>query len=174
MAVSRKQQARALSTEEQELVDKTQHPGLQELTDQELRQVTALVRERRDRAQSEAFRQRREMRGKAGAKGTRPAAGNTGSQLKADVLAKAMRRLNGEAERRRAMTASVALVSNAEKALAMKEAHDASHPSFNSRTARNGMRNIANKTAPDLIRPGERGRLRKANAVSQARKDARG
>lgn len=174
MAVSRKQQARALNTEERELIEKTQHPALQELSDQELRQVTALVRERRDRAQSEAFRQRREMRGKAGAKGTRPAAGNEGSQLKADVLAKAMRRLNAETERRRSLLANATLVDNAEKALAMKEAHDTQHPSFNSRTARNGMRNIPNRDAPDLIRPGERGRLRKANAVSQARRDARG
>ena len=173
MAVSRKQQMRALSTEESDLVEKTQHPALQELSDQELRQVTALVRERRDRAQSEAFRQRREMRGKAGAKGARPAAGNTGSQLKADVLAKAMRRLNTETERRRSLLATTTLVSNAEKALAMKEANAADHPAFNSRTARNGMRNISNRDAQDLIRPGERGRLRKANAVSQARRDAR-
>ncbi len=173
MAVSRKQQARALSADEQELVDKTQHPALQELTDQELHRLTVLVRERRDRAQTEAFRQRREMRGKADAKGARPTAGNTGSVLKADVLAKAMRRLNTEVERRRAMAASLALVANAEKALAMKESHDADHPSFNSRTARDGMRSIPSRTAPDLVRPGERGRLRKANAVSQARKDAR-
>jgi hypothetical protein len=36
------------------------------------------------------------------------------------------------------------------------------------------MRNIANRDGADLIRPAERGRLRKANAVSQARRDARG
>jgi len=173
MAVSRKQQVRALSTEERDLVERTQHPALQELSDQELAQTVALVRERRDRAQGAAFRQRREMRGKAGAKGSRPAGDNEGSQLKADVLAKAMRRLNTETERRRSLLATTDLVTNAEKALAMKEAHAAEHPAFNSRTARNGMRNIANRDANDLIRPAERGRLRKANAVSQARRDAR-
>jgi hypothetical protein len=174
MAVSRKQQARALSTEERELVEKTQHPALQELSDHELRQVTALVRERRDRAQTEAFRRRREMRGKAAPKGAQASAADTGSQLKADVLAKAMRRLNDETELRRSLTANATLVSNAEKALAMKEANAAGHPTFNSRTAGKGMRNIANRDGADLIRPAERGRLRKANAVSQARRDARG
>lgn len=174
MAVSRKQQQRALSTEEHELVEKTQHPTLQELTDHELHQLTGLVRERRDRAQTDAFRRRREMRGKAEAKGARPSAGNTGSVVKADVLAKAMRRLNTEVERRRTMLANATLVANAEKALEMKEAHGADHPDFNSRTARRGMKSIPNKDAPDLIRPMERGRLRKANAVAQARKDGRG
>jgi hypothetical protein len=173
MATSRKHQARALSTDERELVDKTHHPALQELSDQELSQLTGLVRERRDRAQTEAFRQRREMRGKAEAKGARAAAGNTGTVLKNDVLAKAMRRLNAETERRRSLIANTALVANAQKALEMKQAHEMHEPTFNSRTARNGMRSTPNTLGPDLLRPRERGRLRKANAVSQARRDSR-
>jgi hypothetical protein len=172
MATSRKHQDRALSADERDLVDKTRHPALQELSDQDLAQLTALVRERRDRAQTEAFRQRREMRGKAEAKGARPAAGNTGTVLKGDVLAKAMRRLNAETERRRSLIANTALVANAQKALEMKQAHEMHAPDFNSRTARNGMNSIPNLRAPNLIRPGERGRLRKANAVSQARRDS--
>lgn len=173
MATSRKHQARALSADERDLVEKTHHPALQELSDQELAQLTALVRERRDRAQTEAFRQRREMRGKAEAKGARPAAGNTGTVLKGDVLAKAMRRLNAETERRRSLIANTALIASAQKALEMKQAHEMLEPNFNSRTARNGMRSTPNLRAPDLVRPGERGRLRKANAVSQARRDSR-
>lgn len=172
MATSRKHQARALSADERDLVDKTHHPALQELSDQELAQLTALVRERRDRAQTEAFRQRREMRGKAEAKGSRPASGNTGTVVKGDVLAKAMRRLNGETERRRSLIANTDLIANAQKALEMKQAHEMHQPGFNSRTARNGMNSIPNLQAPNLIRPGERGRLRKANAVSQARRDS--
>ena len=174
MAVSRKQQKRALDTDEHDLVEKTHHPALQELSDHELAQLSRLIRDRRDRAQQDAFRRRREMRGKAEAKGARPSRADTGSQIKADVLAKAMRRLNAEAERRRAMLASATLVANAEKALEMKEAHSAAHPEFNSRVARDGMRSIPNRAAPNLIRPAERGRLRKANAVSQARRDAQG
>lgn len=173
MATSRKHQARALSTDERDLVEKTHHPVLQGLPDRELAQLTALVRERRDRAQTEAFRQRREMRGKAEAKGARAATGNTGTLLKGDVLAKAMRRLNAETERRRGLIANTAMVANAQKALEMKEAHEMHEPSFNSRTARDGMRNTPNARGPDLLRPRERGRLRKANAVSQARRDAR-
>ena len=173
MAVSRKQEGRALSAEERDLVEQTRHPALQELSDQDLNRLTGLIRERRDRAQTEAFRRRREIRGKAEAKGARPSAADGGSQLKADVLAKAMRRLNTEVERRRSLIATTDLVANAQKALAMKQAHEMHSPTFNSRTARNGMRSIPNRRAPDLVRPMELGRLRKAGSVAQAKRDSR-
>ena len=87
----------------------------------------------------------------------------------------AVRRLNSESDRRRRMMASVAQVDNAQKALAMKQANDQSNggAAFNSRQAHKGMRNIVRTRRMDLINPMERGRLRKAAAVSQAKRDAR-
>ena len=73
MAVSRKQEERALSADEWKLVQISHHPQVQQLSDAELRDLLKTVRERRDRAQSEAHRKRREMRGKAAPKGTQPA-----------------------------------------------------------------------------------------------------
>ncbi len=173
MAMTRKEEARALNADERELVEKSHHPALQELPDAELSDLVKLMRERRDKAKAEAHRRRREMRGKAAAKGATPSAADEGSKLKLAVLAMAMRRLNSERERRRRMAASVSLVENAQRALAMKQASEDKEPGFNSRHAHKGMRKVANRRAPDLVRPMELGRQRKAGSAAQAKRDAR-
>lgn len=173
MGITQKQEARALSADERELVAKSHHPMLQELSDRELTDLLKRVRERRSRAQAEAARRRREMRGKGEPKGASPAKAEEGSKLKASVLATAVRRLNAETERRRHMRARVSMVSNARRALAMKQEADANGPDFNTRTAHQGVRSIPSKRADSLINPMERGHLRKQNAVAQAKRDAR-
>jgi len=101
MAITKKQEARALSAEEHELVRKSHHPEVKNLSDGDFRQLLNLVRERRDRARDEANRRRREIRGKAAPKGVTSSRADEGSKLKVSVLAMAMRRLNREAKRRR-------------------------------------------------------------------------
>jgi hypothetical protein len=172
MAVSRKQEERALSADEWKLVQSSHHPAVQKLSDAELRDLLKTVRERRDRAQSEVHRKRREMRGKAAPKGTQPATKDDGTRAKLGVLAMSMRRLNGEHERRRQLAARVDLVENARLALALKKAKKADRPAdFNARHS--GMRPVENAKSKSLIRPMERGRQRKAAAVAQAKRDAR-
>lgn len=173
MAMTRKMEARALDTEERDLVDKSHHPALQELSDQDLSQLTKLVRERRDKAKTIANQRRREIRGKAAPKGATPSSGDAGSKAKLAVLAMAVRRLNSEIERRRRMRAAVAQVESARKALAMKQASTGDGAAFSSRQAHSGMRNLVSSKRDRLINPMERGRLRKAAAVAQAKKDAR-
>ncbi|UYN97547.1 MAG: hypothetical protein KIT25_11660 [Enhydrobacter sp.] len=175
MAVTRKEENRALSSDERDLVGKSHHPAVQGLSDAELSEVVKLVRERRDRARTMADRRRREMRGKSEPRGATPAQADDGSKLKLAVLASAMRRLNGEAERRRRMGARLALVASAHKALAMKQAESRGNAaaSLNTRHAHGGLRRKENPRAPALVRPMERGRLRKAAAVAQAKRDAR-
>lgn len=174
MAITRKMEARALDAEERDLVEKSHHPVLQDLSDQDLSQLTRLVRERRDKAKTQANQRRREMRGKAAPKGAAPSASDRGSQTKLAVLAMAVRRLNSEIERRRRMRAAIAHVDSARKALAMKQASQAeSAPAFSSRQAHGGMRNVASSKRQKLIDPMERGRQRKAAAVAQAKRDAR-
>ena len=63
MANTRKEEARALDAEERDLVEKSHHPVLQELSDQDLSQLVKLLRERREKAKTQANRRRREMRG---------------------------------------------------------------------------------------------------------------
>jgi hypothetical protein len=173
MAISRKEAARALSTDEKELVEKSHHPTLQDLPDDELKALVRHLRERRDKAQTEASRRRREMRGKAAGKGATPSRSDNGSRTKVEVLAMAMRRLNGEVERRERMSARVTMVANAQRALAMKEAVEKGGPDFNSRQAHDGMRNLANKKGENLVRPMELGRQRKAAGIAQAKRDGR-
>lgn len=174
MAISQKVEARALSADERELVEKSHHPMLQEIPDAELASLVKLVRERRDKAQAQANRRRREMRGKGAPKGATASAVDDGSRLKFAVLASTVRRLNSEVERRRRLAARAELADNARKALMMKRAAAADRgPDFNRRHAREGMRNIANRRAESLVNPMERGRQRKGGAVAQARRDAR-
>lgn len=173
MSVSRKQEARALSADERDLVEKSHHPALQNLSDRELSELVKLLRERRDRASTQAQQRRREMRGKADARGAAPSRDDTGSRLKVSALAMAVRRLNSEAERRRRMSAKLDLAESAQRALALKEANVEEGEQFNSRRAHAGMRDIARTKRESLIRPMERGRLRKAFAVAQAKRDNR-
>lgn len=174
MAMSRKHEARALSDDERELVEKSHHPEVQNLSDAELQRLVKILRERRDKAQAEAYRRRREMRGKAAPKGTRPSKMDAGSKAKLEVLAMAIRRLNAEVERRRQLAARIDLVENARHALALTKAKKpARSADFNSRQAHLGMQAVESGKAKSLVRPMERGRLRKAAAVAQAKRDAK-
>ena len=96
MARSLKQERRLLGADELTLVEKPHHPALGLLPDQDLAELRKLVRERRDRAQNIASRQRRELRGKTAPKGARAATDDSGTREKRDVLAAAMQRLNKE------------------------------------------------------------------------------
>lgn len=174
MAISRKEAARALSADEKDLVERSHHPVLQDMSDGDLKALVKQLRERRDKAQTEASRRRREMRGKASPKGAAPSKSDDGSRTKVEVLAMAMRRLNGEVDRRERMAGRLAMIANARRALAMKETVSTDGPDFNSRHAHQGMRNVANKKADSLVRPMELGRLRKAADVAQAKRDTRG
>ena len=120
-----------------------------------------------------AHRQRREMRGKAAAKGTQPATKDHGTRAKLGVLAMSMRRLNGEHERRRQLAARIDLVENARHALALKKGKKTERPAdFNARQAHSGMHAVENTKSKSLIRPMERGRQRKGGrAVAQAKRD---
>ena len=75
MAITRKQEERALSTDERELVEKSRPPALRSLTDAQLATLVKRMRVGRDKARTVAERQRREMRGKATARGAKPVAG---------------------------------------------------------------------------------------------------
>ena len=102
MARSIKHEQPLLNADELTLVEKSHHPALGLLPDHDLKELRKLVHERRDRAQDIAARQRRELRGKAGPKGARPATGDSGTREKRDLLAAALQRLNKEGQSRTA------------------------------------------------------------------------
>lgn len=174
MAISRKQEERALTKPERELVSKSRHPAVQELADKELSSLSKLVRERRDKARDEVQRRRREIRGKAAPKGTEAATSADGNKAKLEVLAAAMQRLNAERTRREQMAAQLSQAELSRHALELKlKSHDDDGAPFNTRHAHRGMRKVTTDRAKDLVRPIELGRLRKASSVSQAKRDSR-
>ena len=173
MARSIKQERRLLGADELTLVEKTHHPALGLLPDRDLAELRKLVRERRDRAQDIAARQRRELRGKAAPKGARAATDDSGTREKRDVLAAAMQRLNKEVTRRQAKAARQALIDGAKRALELRRANEAksARPPYG-RTANEG---INPKSPPPytLRHPAKAGAISQHNKNVQAKRDSR-
>jgi hypothetical protein len=173
MARSLKHERRLLGADELSLVEKTHHPALGLLPDQDLAELRKLVRERRDRAQTISARQRRELRGKAAPKGARAATDDSGTREKRDLLAAALQRLNKEVSRREAKGARQTLIGNATRALELRRASEANvtRPSPG-RTANEG---INPKAAPayTLRSPAKLGAVSQLTKNMQAKRDSR-
>src|SRR5512135_2089862 len=173
MARSPKQEARALSADERELVAKSRPPALQSLTDSALATLLKRTRERRNRARTVADRQRRELRGKARARGAAPSKTDEGSRLKLSVLTTALQRVDAETQRRCRAKAKTSLVASARKALALKQKAGGATAPSTKRNASTGLRGKARVTVQDHVPRSTRGRVRKQVARAQAKRDAR-
>lgn len=173
MARSPKQEARALSADERELVAKSRPPALQSLTDPQLSTLLKRTRERRNRARTVADRQRRELRGKARARGSAPSKADEGSRLKLSVLTTALQRLDAETQRRRRTKAKTSLVASAKKALALKQKAGRTSVPSSAPSADTGLRGKARIAVQSHVPPSARGRVRKQVARAQAKRDAR-
>lgn len=172
MAHSRKEEKRALDAAELELIEKSHHPAVQDISDSELSNLTKLVRERRDKAQTASHRQRREMRKKAEPRGARASADDTGTQRKVEVLAMAIRRLNNETDRRARLAAKADLVESARNALALKQASAGGRNAPASRSADKGMNSNENSRARRITAPKKVGSVSQQNKRAQAKRDA--
>ena len=173
MAITARQEARALSADERELVDKSRPPALRARSDSALATLVKRLRGRRDRARPVAQRQRRELRGKARPRGATPPQADDGSQLKQSVLTAALRRLDAETKRRRRDNAKASLVASARKALATKQkARRAAAPS-SPPSATAGLRGKARIVVENHVPKSARGRVRKQVARAQAKRDSR-
>ena len=145
MARTRREEDRFLDTEEREIVGQTHHPVLGGLEDSDLTALIKRLRDRRDRAQSIARQQRREMRGKSAPAGARAARDDTGSHEKSGVLSAALKRVNKERTRRQNSNGTSELSRNARRALKQARAGRANQPPRpTSRTADEGMQPIVN------------------------------
>jgi hypothetical protein len=173
MARSPKQEARALTADERDLVAKSRPPALQALTDAQLATLLRRTRDRRNRARTVAQRQRREIRGKAAARGATPSKADEGSKLKLSVLTTALQRLDAETQRRRRTKAKTSLVASAKKALALKQKAGRAATPSSLPSADTGLRGKARVTVKSHVPPSTRGRVRKQVARAQAKRDAR-
>jgi hypothetical protein len=146
MAQSSKATARLLDKAEADLVARSQRGAIGALPDNELRDLAAKLRERRDKARDGARRQKREMRGKAEPKGAKAASDNTGTKAKADALTAALKRVGAERTRREEKAKLPSQRSLARKALALKQRQLAAERPA-SRTPGKGMRPVENPKA---------------------------
>jgi hypothetical protein len=173
MARSKKQERRLLGADELTLVEKTHHPALGLLPDQDLAELRKLVRERRDRAQQIAARQRRELRGKATPKGARAATDDSGTREKRDVLAAAMQRLNKEVARRQAKAARQALINGAKRALELRREANANAARPAPERMANAGKNPKVSPAYSLRNPAKLGATSQRNKNMQAKRDSK-
>lgn len=176
MAITPRQEARALSTDERELVHKSRGPAVRSLTDSQLSTLVKRMRVRRDKAKTVAERQRREMRGKVRARGAKPSRDDEGSQIKLSVLSTALGRLETEATRRQRVKAKTALVASAKKALAQKQKAGRTatkKPASRKRAAGAGLRGKERVVVENHVPRSTRGRVRKQTAKVQAKRDSR-
>ena len=164
MAIRMRDEVRALSNDELEMVVKTHIPLILDLSEAELRDLIKQVRERRKRARDVANRQRREMRGKARE--------NAGTKHKEAVLAGALKRLNNEKERRERLSAVPEQVRIAKRALQLKRASGKGHSGPSYRTASKGMHSIENQKPERLLHPMEIGRVSQFVKDAQAKRDS--
>src|SRR6476620_9390167 len=93
-------EARLLSAAELEVVNASRPPAIEQASDEQLKALAQRLRRARDRAKDIAARQKREMRGKAHPKGTKPTRDNAGTLAKAQVLGEAIECIEGELSRR--------------------------------------------------------------------------
>lgn len=176
MAITRRQEERALNTGELELVEKSRARAVRALTDSQLAALVKRLRVRRDKAKTVAERQRREMRGKARPRGAAPTRDDEGSQLKLTVLSMALERLDTETTRRSTVKAKASLVESAKKALAMKQKAGraaAKKPAAGKRAAGAGLRGKKRIVVENHVPKSARGRVRKQTAKVQAKRDSR-
>ena len=95
-----KLEAKLLSAAELEVVNATRPPAIEQASDEQLKVLAQRLRRARDRAKDIGARQKREMRGKADPRGTKPTRDNTGTLAKAQVLGEAIGRVEEELSRR--------------------------------------------------------------------------
>jgi hypothetical protein len=160
-----------LTQPEFEVVRQSHYPEICSLSKDELAATVRRLRDYRDKARDVARQQRREMRGKAAARGARPATDNSGTLRKKQIFAGALRRVNREIKRveedeRRASQSEIA-----RRALELKRANRVRHHPSAGRTARRGMRPVPNQTPPGIADPREVGRVSQFVKADQARRD---
>lgn len=174
MAHTRKTERRLLNANEMEFVEQARHPALAGMVHADLVALVHNLRERRDRAQSIANNQRRSLRGKGGRGEVTYDKADSGNRQKAAVLTDALTRARRELKRRADFAAHLELVSNARRALEMKQAADGPHHPEAGDHANLGMRPKQKRRLERIgSRSGEAGRVTKFVAVAQARKDSR-
>lgn len=171
MSVPIKTEQRMLTEAEFEVVKRTHYPDICTLSKDELAEAARRVRDYRNKARDVSRQQRREMRGKADARGARPARDNTGTSIKKQIFASALRRVNGEMQRVERAEKRAGQGDLARRALELKRANRVRHHPSAGRTAAGGMESTPNRGPTVETDPREIGRVSQFVKEAQARRD---
>jgi len=163
-----------LSAAELEVVNATKSPAIELASDEKLKVLAQRLRRARDRATDVAAQQKREMRGKADAKGTKRTRDNSGTLAKAQLLSEAGKRVEEELRRRQnSTTATLTQADLSRRALELKLSHSAAPHPGSGRSGSEGMKpKVRQKTPRVGASKGEVGRVSQEGKVAQARKDS--
>jgi len=175
MSDQKQLEARLLKAGELEDVNTTRPPAIEEASGEHLKVLAQRLRRARDRAKDIATRQKREMRGKAEPRGTKPTRDNAGTLAKAQVLGEAIERIEEELSRRENLTIATTTQADLSRhALELKLSHPAPPHPGSGRSASEGMKS-KERQKPLKVGPskGEVGRISQEGKVAQARKDSR-
>jgi len=164
-------EARLLSAAELEDVNATRSPAIEQASGEQLKVLAKRLRRARDRAKDIAAGQKREMRGKADPRGTKPTRDNTGTLAKAQVLGEAIERIEEELSRRENLATQADL---SRHALELKLSNQAPPHPGSERSASEGMKSKERQKPLRVgASKGEVGRVSQEGKVAQARKDSR-
>jgi hypothetical protein len=174
MSVPCKFERSLLSHEEYETIRLTHHPAIYDVEVTELEAMRSRLRKMRDKERTLGRQKRREVRGKAEARGTSfPGTAEHASERK-QVFAAALKRVNTELGRLHNLAARTAHVEAARKALALhRAANFMTYPPAGA-TANEGMMPKESRRRRKIMTGAEIGRVSQATKVAQAVRDARG
>jgi hypothetical protein len=174
MSDSAELEARLLNAAKLEIVNATRPPAIEQLSVEQLKVLAQRLRRARDRTKDMGAQQKREMRGKADPRGTKPTRDNTGTLAKAQVLGEAIERIEEELSRRENLTTATTTQADLSRhALELKLSHPAPpHPGAG-RLASEGMKSKERQKPLRVgASKGEVGRVSQEGKVAQARKDS--
>lgn len=174
MSVAISTERRLLTEAEFGLVAQTHYPQIGGLERDDLAGLARQLREYRRKAQTIARQQRREMRGKAEPRGTRPARDNSGTAVKAQILSDALQRVNSELGRLKRAEVRASQSEYARHALELKRANRVQHHPRSGRTAGQGLQPNPSQRRTVESDPREVGRVSQFVKAAQARRDSRG
>jgi hypothetical protein len=174
MSVPCKFERSLLSHEEYETIRLTHHRAIYEVEVAELEAMRPRLRKMRDKERTLGRQKRREVRGKAEARGTSfPGTTEHASERK-QVFAAALKRVNTELSRLHNLAARTAHVEATRKALALHRAANFMTSPPAGAIASEGMVPKASKRRRKIITGAKVGQVSQATKVAQAVRDARG
>lgn len=174
MSVPSKAERSLLSHEDHEIVAKTHHPSIYELSRDELHDLRKRLRDLRDRERTLVRQKIREIRGKVEERGgSFPGTAEHPAKRK-QVFANALKRLNREFSRIRKIDARQALTDAAQRALAFRKAgEEILNRPANTPTASKGAKAKPSKRSRSHVPGSQVGSVSQATKKAQAAKDKR-